>query len=579
MALEQFFGRIVDVVRRTDGDELVTAAAIGATVLYVEDTTDFDETGGQVLLGGTVYAYSKVDHDANTLTLSTGLTLAGAVGDPVDAYSTELGQIVVEYVAHVLLDDQDRDDEPIEVTVNHALVPMLVESVRGGASESVTLVRDGEDDLVIWQVDGKLATELVADQALINAASAADQAMNALTAAELAEAVTDGHILYYYQTSIPWANGSTNRDANFGDCWVDTDSVPKVAYRWKNTRVWTLIADGSLVAALFDAQDAQVTADGKIAHYVGTWALPAGPPPSVGTAHSYGDVYTKTNEDNREYYWSGTAWVANILGDAGIAATLTGKIIQTAFSGNRIRMRQDAAGGVVEGFTGLASETPGVLDPQVSGSQPAMQLKSGTTPTYPNFAEVFLTAGSAGTNSIVYLGADKVVVPQTITIANGLTVTAGGASVTGNSSVSGAFNATGNITAGNQLHGNTLWSDVDAGGVNSGADIGADGKIKRTTSSKRYKKLIRKAKVDVAAVLGLVPRTFKRRDEKDGPEYLGLIAEEVADAGVDHLAFHDAEGRVDGIHYNALTVSLLAVCQSQQTQIDDLTARVEALEA
>jgi hypothetical protein len=64
MALEQFFGRIVDMVRRTDGDELEVAAGIAETVLTVGDTADFDETGGTVEINGDRYTYSEINDDA-----------------------------------------------------------------------------------------------------------------------------------------------------------------------------------------------------------------------------------------------------------------------------------------------------------------------------------------------------------------------------------------------------------------------------------------------------------------------------------------------------------------------------------
>lgn len=161
--LEQLYGRVVDMTRRTDGSTLTVAAGIADTVLHVAQTGDFDgDNLGMVALGpnNDLYDYVAVDEDASTITLGSGLLAAMDVDDEVAIYDPEVGGITVEYVAQVLLDEQDPGDEPIEVTVQHGLVNMLAESIRGGAAEAVTLVRDGEDDLMIWQIDGKLAIDV-----------------------------------------------------------------------------------------------------------------------------------------------------------------------------------------------------------------------------------------------------------------------------------------------------------------------------------------------------------------------------------------------------------------------------------
>lgn len=558
--MDQFFGRIVDVQRKTEGDMLAAAAAVDATTLTVYDTADFDETGGQLLLSGITYTYSGVDDATATITLATAVTVAAAVDDPVDVLDSELGGTVVEYVAHVLLDDQDPDDEPIEVTVQHALVPMLVEAVRGGASESVTLARDGDDDLMISQVDGKLAEELVADQAILDAAAAFDKATLALTETELAIAISDGRVNVYYQTAAPWAAGDATKDANLGDLWYDTDSgtiETRLVYRWMGqfNRNWVLVSDQSIVKALKDAQSAQTTADGKIVHFVSATAP---------VAEGYGDIWTNTAEDNKKYWWNGSAWAALLVGDAAIAATLTGKVIQTAFSGNRIRMRQDSAGGVIEGFTGDGSgETyPSLINPTIFGAggtrRLALDLQTGRfSPggTYIGYLRLFSgtsdgTSGPQATFSVDQVNVDGIL------------------------SVAGRANVTGEVHGAAGFHDDGL----NGGGL-TGASIGNGGRIVRTTSSKRYKKNIRNAKVNVPGLRRLAAKVFRRKDEgKDGREYLGLIAEDVEAAGFDHLVFHDAEGRVEGVHFDALTVALLAGWQSQQDQIDALTARVTALE-
>lgn len=516
--LDSLTGHVHGVYRVTAGHTLAVAASIGDTVLYMADTSDYDEAGGQVLVSGDVYDYTGIDPDAETLTLATPLTVAAAYEDPVDVFDPEVGgMVVVGYEASVLLDDADPTGRTITVDVQHGLVPMLEESTRGGPGEAVTLVRDGEHDWTIWQVDGKLAVDLLADAAVESAALAFDLATLAMTEAELAQATADGKIDTYYQTTAP------SSGMGVGDLWFDTDD--NKAWRYSGT-AWVSVQDVAVVQALSDAQSAQTTADGKIVHFV-----QAGTP----TAEGYGDIWTETDADNKKWWWNGGSWVALLVGDDAINTILTGKTIRTSSGSSRLQMRDDSQAGILEAYVG--GSLVGYINPWSGGWD---------------------INGEATFGNDVHASAFMYV--------------AGQLHVTSEAHFYAQVYATGAV------HGNTLWSDVDAGGASSGADIGPDGKVKRSTSTRRDKKNIRKAEVDVPGLRTLVAKVFKRKDENDGPEYLGLIAEEVAEAGFDHLVFHDAEGRVDGIHFNALTVALLVGWQEQQAQIDALTARVEALE-
>lgn len=164
--LEQMYGRLISVDQVVLGSVLTQAAGIASTVLHVEDVSDFNEDGGQVYVGEVLYDYDAIDEDAGTISLSTpgGLQVAAAEDDVVAVFDPLVNGRVVDYVGLVLLDDQDPGDEPIEVSVQHALVDLLQETIRGGAAESVALIRDGEDDWTVWQVDGKLAINLAVDK-------------------------------------------------------------------------------------------------------------------------------------------------------------------------------------------------------------------------------------------------------------------------------------------------------------------------------------------------------------------------------------------------------------------------------
>lgn len=156
-------GRVAGVSRNPLGDELTADAVVGATSIYVDDGTDFDEDGGSVLVNGTVYAYSSMTYigdsadegDPAMLTLVAPLLAGAAEGDRVDVWDPALGEVAVEYVA-TLVPDSAVPGDPLEAEVDHRLVPLLAEGIRAKGSESVELARDG-DDLCVKTILGKPA--------------------------------------------------------------------------------------------------------------------------------------------------------------------------------------------------------------------------------------------------------------------------------------------------------------------------------------------------------------------------------------------------------------------------------------
>lgn len=112
--------------------------------------------------------------------------------------------------------------------------------------------------------------------------------------------------------------------------------------------------------------------------------------------------------------------------------------------------------------------------------------------------------------------------------------------------------------------------------------IGTTGLISRSTSSRRYKRDIAPAVVDVDAALALQPRAFRSKAEvaelgDDAPKHVGFIAEEAADLGLDAWVTTDEDGP-ESFSYASWCVAQQAIIQRQQQQIDQLTARLDALE-
>lgn len=115
--------------------------------------------------------------------------------------------------------------------------------------------------------------------------------------------LADGKIDVFYQTAAP----ST---PDIGDLWVDT-SDGNALTRWSGS-TWESVGAGDAAAALVAANNAQDTADGKVATFFQT-ANPA--------AEGVGDLWFDTNDKNKAYRWSGSAW--QLVRDADIAQALT----------------------------------------------------------------------------------------------------------------------------------------------------------------------------------------------------------------------------------------------------------------
>jgi hypothetical protein len=100
--------------------------------------------------------------------------------------------------------------------------------------------------------------------------------------------------------------------------------------------------------------------------------------------------------------------------------------------------------------------------------------------------------------------------------------------------------------------------------------VDSTGQVGTVSSSRRFKEDIRDMGAASRALFGLRPVTFRyKAPYRDGskPLQYGLVAEEVAAAFPD-LAVRDADGRVETVHYETLSVLLLNEVQQQQTAME-----------
>jgi len=141
-----------------------------------------------------------------------------------------------------------------------------------------------------WTLASKYTDDTTANAAQDDATQALSDAATAIANAATAQGTADGKVTTFVQATAPTAEG-------VGDLWIDSDDGNKL-YRWSGT-AWVSIKDAGIAQAISDAADAQATADGKIV----TFYQAAQP-----TASAVGDLWVDTDDNNKLYRWSGSAW-------------------------------------------------------------------------------------------------------------------------------------------------------------------------------------------------------------------------------------------------------------------------------
>lgn len=125
---------------------------------------------------------------------------------------------------------------------------------------------------------------------------------------------------------------------------------------------------------------------------------------------------------------------------------------------------------------------------------------------------------------------------------------------------------------------------VQGGGLGSyaGGWIDGDGTVGISPSSIRFKTDIEQWVPDISRLLLLRavlfrydPAVFGDMDP-DAPKQLGFIAEELDALGFPEFIFYDADGLIEGINYDRITVALLVLAQRQEARLQSMEARLEA---
>jgi len=109
--------------------------------------------------------------------------------------------------------------------------------------------------------------------------------------------------------------------------------------------------------------------------------------------------------------------------------------------------------------------------------------------------------------------------------------------------------------------------------------INSSGQFQRSTSSLKYKQNVQDATHGLSDVLKLRPVTFTSKNDESGTIFGGLIAEEVHEAGLTEFVQYSEDGSPDALAYANMVSLLTKAIQEQQTIINELKSRIEALES
>lgn len=113
--------------------------------------------------------------------------------------------------------------------------------------------------------------------------------------------------------------------------------------------------------------------------------------------------------------------------------------------------------------------------------------------------------------------------------------------------------------------------------------INGDGRVGVAASTRRYKKEIRDHDYTLDELLSIRVRQYRLKAEIYGngnaPLEIGVIAEELVDAGLSEYVYFDEDDQPASVHYERLALVAIGALQDLAIRHADLEARVAALEA
>jgi hypothetical protein len=378
-------GRVVAVNTVPLGGLLAADAVESSGEIYVEDAADFDPNGGFLRFEDeTVVAYTSADDETGLILLDEGPGPGLLAGDRVEIYDNDLEGLVVETHATIVVEGTEQPGDTLSAIVDHSLIPYLPEGIRDAdfvstIGESVSLAWRG-DDLYVVNIIGR---EVRFDGAMIDADTIPP---NPELLAELA--ATQAEVDTLNTVTLPALDVTIAANAASIDSLEGRFPVtgPDIE---ANAITANKIDAGAVTTAKLAA--GAVTANEIAAHTITANEIAAG----TITADEIG---------------AGEITTGKLAAGAIDGMTITGAVVQTAeptVGISSIRMRDDSSAGIIEFFGGLASETPGFIDPTAGGGFPAVIIESGKTPTMTEEARLLLLSGATDQSS-ASLSADSV---------------------------------------------------------------------------------------------------------------------------------------------------------------------------
>jgi len=165
---------------------------------------------------------------------------------------------------------------------------------------------------------------------------------------------------------------------------------------------------------------------------------------------------------------------------------------------------------------------------------------------------------------------------------------------TGNVNATGNVAADGKITAGGAVSGSTgtfhggvkstdVYNRLVSGSPYKVQYVDSSGQMGYVPSSRRYKRDIRTAHLDVRSIMAqlrVVTFRYLGAVELSGKEAAvewGVIAEEIHDLGLAWLVDYNEDGLPDGVKHERFAILLIMAAQEQQSQIDSLDSRLASI--
>lgn len=308
--------------------------------------------------------------------------------------------------------------------------------------------------------------------------------------------------------------------------------------------------------------------------------------------------YLNRNYLSANTYHNGTNWTYIATDTAGQYSINTNGqhqwyIAPSGTAGTAITWTQamtlDASGNLGVGATSITSLGSGYQTTQLQGTNGSGLLFYRGSSTQIGYFYGDSTGMSWGTSSAIPLmfltnGTERARINSSGNLSVGSTASDGRVYIKGVDSTSSNYAL--NVENSN---GNTMlrirndYQAVIYGAYNSttasAANVNVDstGVLARSTSALKYKQDIRD--LEEIDINKFRPVRYKSKCENDDQtkDHFGVIADEVAAAGIEELVTRGSDGDVEGFQYERLTVVLLKTIQEQQALITQLQADVAAL--